>query len=117
MTTKQLMAVGLCAIWAIASEVNSAAIASVVPDETVSVYTSSHFAGTRLVFSPNTEQSAVLQPGYRNTISSLSVPVGYKVTLINIEQDSYQMTFMPGHYVQLNPHIDNRADIVVVSRL
>ena len=90
--------------------------AAVAPESGVRLYTEANYSGTSLLFSPGQTYRATLDPEYKNRISSLQVPDGSVVTLI--DQDGRRVrsfTFSAGDYTAMSESMNNRADRVIVT--
>ena len=90
--------------------------AAVAPASGVRLHTAANYSGTSLLFSPGQTYRATLDPEYKNKISSLQVPEGFVVTLI--DQDGWRsrsLTFSAGNYAAIDESMNNRADRVIVT--
>ncbi|MGB3296556.1 MAG: hypothetical protein WBB01_26520 [Phormidesmis sp.] len=96
--------------------VRSIADAALAPESGVQLYSEAHYSGTRLLFSPGKTYSVTLDPEYRNKISSLQVPDGFKVTLVDRDgRQSRSHTFGAGNHPVIEAGMNNRADRIIVS--
>lgn len=118
MKTIQRLLSAFCATGSVVmiGSVRSFASAAIAPDSGVRLYTGENYSGTELVFSPRATYNGALASEYRNQISSLQVPPGFKVTLIDTAgRRTYLRSFGPGDYTSVGDSINNKADFVVVS--
>lgn len=95
----------------------STAVAAVAPKTGVRLYTEANYSGRTLQFSPNKTYSTTLQAKDQNKISSLEVPTGLEVTLIDSDRPQQKsVTFGPGQHSSIGDDMNNKADMVIVSR-
>ena len=114
--------------------VRPVAEAAIAPESGIWLYTEAHYSGASFVVSPKQPtkpykkepsvysqerlskqpNSLLLKSHQKNNISSLRVPPGVKVTLIDRAADT-EHTYTAGNYRTLDSDIDDRADAVVVT--
>lgn len=95
----------------------SATHAAVAPDTGVRLYTGINYTGKTFQFSPNKTNNVTLDLSRKDQISSIKVPVGFKVTLIDKDSKKSQpQTFEAGKHHSVGGAMDNKADVVVISR-
>jgi hypothetical protein len=115
MQPKQQILAALCVMGTVTTMLPFPAKASLAPDTGVFLYTGENYSGTPLIFSPGATYNVTLEPEYRNQISSLKVPKGFKVILIDSES-SMSRTFKAGNHQFVGKKMNNQADIVIVAR-
>ena len=95
----------------------STVVAAVAPKTGVRLYTEANYSGRTLQFSPDKTYNKTLQAKDQNQISSLEVPSGFEVTLVDSDRPQQKsVTFGPGEHASIDEDIDNKADTVIVSR-
>lgn len=117
MKMKQRFLSVVCAVGSVAmmGNLRTTANAALAPDSGVRLYTEENYAGTELLFSPEEATNATLNPEYKNKISSLQIPHGFKVTLINqAGRRSRSRTFNAGDHPTVGKQMNNQADTVLV---
>lgn len=92
----------------------SSVMAAIAPENTVTIYTGPQFSGTELIFSDQA-QSATLAAIYKDDISSLKVPEGYVVLLMDVDNGNRSVSFGAGEYSSISKAIDNKTDKIVIS--
>ena len=95
----------------------SATHAAVAPDTGVRLYTGANYTGKALQFSPDTTNNVTLDLSRKDQVSSIEVPVGFEVTLIDRDSAKPQsQTFEAGKHHSVGEAMDNKADVVVISK-
>ena len=101
----------------ITAALQAIALAALAPSNTVSIYTEPNYSGTELLFTPEQAQQMTLKAAYRNQISSLKVPRGYRVSLVDTDNGRQYKHFEAGDYAFVGAQMNNKADAVIVSLL
>ena len=95
----------------------SATYAAVAPETGVRLYTGANYTGKTFQFSPDKTNNVTLDLSRKDQISSIRVPAGFKVTLIDKDNKKSQpKTFEAGKHHSVGEAMDNKADVVVISR-
>ena len=115
MKIKQQFISTLCVIGSVVmvGGIHTATIAAVAPESGVQLYTGENYSGTKLLFSPGETYSVSLQLEYKNQISSLKVPEGFVVTLVDRDGRRSQ-SFSAGDHQTIQAQMNNAADAVIV---
>ena len=90
--------------------------AAIAPKNAIEFYTEAHYSGASFIISPQTRGRVPLKPHQKDKSSSLRVPPGVTVMLIDYAgEQPISRTYKAGDYPTIDEGMNDRADVVVIT--